>query len=269
MLTPPQIEEVVRTPDALEIIAQRAETMFYAGGDITITAGDVIASRMKLITAFGSTEQGFWHTLYPAGSFNHATWKYVRPHPTQNIHFRYHTQNFFEAVYIKNKKSAEDIQPIFTIFQDEEEYFTHDLFSPHPEDPQIWQFRGRADDMQCFVTAEKFHPTEMERVIGAHPDVAAVLFIGTRRPKGSLLIELNDMSQDQSMALEKLWPVIEEANRPVPFTAKITKSMVLFTSKDLPMKRTDKGTIGRVGTVELYEHKLDELYQNDFVSEVI
>ena len=63
MLTPPQIEEVVRTPDALEIIAQRAETMFYAGGDITITAGDVIASRMKLITAFGSTEQGFWHTL--------------------------------------------------------------------------------------------------------------------------------------------------------------------------------------------------------------
>jgi len=269
MLTPPQLEEVVRTPGAVDYVSQRAETMFYAGGDIAASAGNSISSHMKLITTFGSTEQGFWHTLYPLGAFNPATWKYVRPHPKLAIQFRHHTQDFFEAVYVKKRKPTEHLQPIFTIFPDQEEYFSTDLFSPHPNDPQIWQFRGRADDMQCFITAEKFHPTEMERVIGGHPDVMAVLFIGTRRPKGSLLIELIDMSQDQSFALEKLWPVIEEANKPVPFTAKITKSMVLFTSKDLPMKRTDKGTIERVGTVKLYEDKLDMLYQKDLVLDVV
>ena len=133
----------------------------------------------------------------------------------------------------------------------------------------MWQFRGRADDMQCFITAEKFYPTEMERVIGGHPDVTAVLFIGTRRPKGSLLIELRDMSQDGETALEKLWPTIEEANLPVPFTAKITKDMVLFTSQNLPMKRTDKGTIERLGTVRIYEDKLDVLYEKSSVLDAV
>ncbi|KAF7945602.1 uncharacterized protein EAE97_004640 [Botrytis byssoidea] len=100
----------------------------------------------------------------------------------------------------------------------------------------------------------------MERIIGAHPGVAAVLFVGTRRPKGALLVELRNPSVDKDVFLESLWPLVEEANKPVPYTAKITKDMILITDEALPMVRSIKGTIERRGTVRLYEQKLDLLY---------
>ncbi|EMR87942.1 hypothetical protein ACHAPC_010063 [Botrytis cinerea] len=100
----------------------------------------------------------------------------------------------------------------------------------------------------------------MERIIGTHPGVTAVLFVGTRRPKGALLVELRNPSEDKEAFLESLWPLVEEANRPVPYTAKITKDMILITDEALPMARSVKGTIERRSTVRLYEQKLDVLY---------
>ncbi|KAF4635277.1 hypothetical protein G7Y89_g2825 [Cudoniella acicularis] len=247
MLAPPQIEDVARKPNALQFLAQNAETMFYAGGTVNPTAGDSISSHMKFITTCGSTEQGFWHNIYPTGPWNSKNWNYTCLHPQLHIEFRHQSDDLYEAVYTMSDRPDEYKPPIFSVFPDLEEYCSKDLYSPHPEDPKLWQFRGRADDMQCFITAEKFYPTEMEQVIGAHNDVAAVLFIGTRRHRGSLLIELRDTAGDRNHVFESLWPLIEEANKPIPYTAKITPEMVLFTEKGLPMKRSVKGTIERNG----------------------
>jgi acyl-coenzyme A synthetase/AMP-(fatty) acid ligase len=260
MLVPPQIEELALNSEALLSISQRGETMFYAGGDVTIAAGNAISSKMKLITTCGSTEQGFWHTLHPNGPWNPKVWKYVRLHPAQRLSFRHQSEDLFEATYTRNDDPSGYKQSIFTIFPENPVYATGDLFSPHPEDSELWQFRGRADDMQSFITAEKFYPTQMERIIGAHPGVNAVLFVGTRRPRGALLVELRNPSENRETFLDSLWPLVEEANRPVPFTAKITRDMILITDAELPMARSVKGTIERRGTVKLYEERLDVLY---------
>ncbi|KAM0145363.1 hypothetical protein ACHAP3_000490 [Botrytis cinerea] len=225
MLVPPQIEELAIDSEALQTILQNGETMFYAGGDITIAAGDTISSKMKLVTTCGSTEQGFWHTIYPTGTWNPKIWKYLRVHPAQKLTFRHQSEDLFEATYTLNESSDGYKQSIFTVF---------------PENP--------------------FHPTQMERIIGTHPGVTAVLFVGTRRPKGALLVELRNPSEDKEAFLESLWPLVEEANRPVPYTAKITKDMILITDEALPMARSVKGTIERRSTVRLYEQKLDVLY---------
>ncbi|ATZ55468.1 hypothetical protein BCIN_12g00620 [Botrytis cinerea B05.10] len=260
ILVPPQIEELAIDSEALQTISQNGETMFYAGGDITIAAGDTISSKMKLITTCGSTEQGFWHTIYPTGTWNPKIWKYMRVHPAQKLTFRHQSEDLFEATYTLNESSDGYKQSIFTVFPENPVYPTGDLFSPHVDDPELWQFRGRADDMQSFITSEKFHPTQMERIIGTHPGVTAVLFVGTRRPKGALLVELRNPSEDKEAFLESLWPLVEEANKPVPYTAKITKDMILITDEALPMARSVKGTIERRSTVRLYEQKLDVLY---------
>ncbi|TGO86373.1 hypothetical protein BPOR_0309g00010 [Botrytis porri] len=99
----------------------------------------------------------------------------------------------------------------------------------------------------------------MERIIAAHPEVAAVLFVGTRRPKGALLVELRNRSEDKDVFLESLWPLVEEENKPVPYIARITRYMILITDEAIPMARSVKGTIERRGTVRLYEQKLDVL----------
>jgi acyl-CoA synthetase (AMP-forming)/AMP-acid ligase II len=260
MLVPPQIEELAINSEALISISQRAETMFYAGGDVTLAAGDAISSKMKLITTCGSTEQGFWHTIRTKGPWNPKIWKYMRLHPTQRLAFRHQSEDLYEATYTRNDDPSGYKQSIFTIFPEHPGYATGDLFSPQSDDPELWQFRGRADDMQSFITAEKFYPTQMERIIGAHPGVNAVLFVGTRRPRGALLVELRNPSENREAFLDSLWPLIEEANRPVPFTAKITQDMILITDAKLPMARSVKGTIDRTSTVKLYEEKLNVLY---------
>lgn len=176
MLVPPQIEELAIDSEALQTISQNGETMFYAGGDITIAAGDTISSKMKLVTTCGSTEQGFWHTIYPTGTWNPKIWKYLRVHPAQKLTFRHQYEDLFEATNTLNESSDGYKQSIFTVFPENPVFPTGDLFSPHVDDPELWQFRGRADDMQSFITSEKFHPTQMQRIIGTHPGVTAVFF---------------------------------------------------------------------------------------------
>lgn len=86
------------------------------------------------------------------------------------------------------------------------------------------------------------------------------LLVGTRRPKGALFVELRNPSDDKATFLESLWPLVEEANEPVSFTAKITNDMILITDDGIPMARLVKGTIERMGPVKLYENELDVLY---------
>ena len=260
MIPPPHAEEVARSPEILSFLSDHIDTVFYAGGDISLSAGNAISSHVKLFTTCGSTEQGFWHTLHPSDQWNPDHWKFMRLHPTQNIHFVHHSQDLYEASTSRNKVGGYK-QPVFKIFEDMEEYPSGDLFSPSPEDPQLWQFRGRADDLQNFISGEKFYPTAMERHIATHPDVKATLFVGVRRPRGALLVELRDPAIDKNDFIESLWPVVDEANQTVPPTAKIMRELILLTDPEMPMLRTAKGTVERSTTVKLYEKRLDELFE--------
>ncbi|KAF4628666.1 hypothetical protein G7Y89_g9485 [Cudoniella acicularis] len=233
----------------------------FSSSDRLLLGGRLVCAfpPFHLFTTCGSTEQGFWHTIYPSGSWNPDTWKFMRLHPAQNIIFRHHSKDLYEPCVSRNK-SIDDEQSVFKIFNDLQEYPTSDLFSPHLGDKDLWQFRGRADDLQSFITAEKFYPTAMERQIALHPDINALLFVGTRRPRGALLVELREITTSKEEAVERIWPVIHDANQTVPPTAQIWKELILFTEMGLPMKRTAKGTIERAATVKMYEQKLDELF---------
>ena len=260
MIPPPHTEEIGRSSEILSFLSESIDTVFYAGGDISLSTGNAISSHVKMFTTCGSTEQGFWHTLHPSGQWNPNHWKFMRLHPAQNIHFTHHSQDLHEASTLRNK-IGEYEQLVFKIFEEMEEYPSGDLFSPDPEDPQLWQFRGRADDSQNFISGEKFYPTAMERQIATHPEIKAILFVGVRRPRGALLIELRNPTMDKEKFFEDMWPLIEEANQIVPPTAKIIRQLVLFTDQGLPMQRTAKGTIERSATVKLYEKQFDELFE--------
>jgi hypothetical protein len=62
------------------------------------------------------------------------------------------------------------------------------------------------------------------------------------------------------MAIQRIWPSIEEANSLSPGHARIDKAHILFTTVDKPMLRTSKGTVQRAGTLALYARELDDLY---------
>ena len=169
---------------------------------------------------------------------------------------------------MRNTKSIDAEQPIFKIAQhlQSQEYRSGDLFSPHPEDKELWEYRGRKDDMQVFSSAEKYYPTAMEAAITAsHPDIKDVLLVGTGRPQAALLVEMlgsvSPAPLSQGEAIERIFPGIEAANETCPPTAKITKQHVLFTTDGKPMLRTAKGSVQRRATVEAYKEELDTLFE--------
>ena len=263
---PPLLEGIGENPHVLEAISRNVKTLFWAGGGISSTAGNAIASKLKLYNTCGSTEMGMWPTLQTSDQQSSDRWADLRVHPAMNMEFRYRSNDLYEAVIIRNRYPQYE-QPVFKIYPDINEYSSNDLFSPHPLDPSLWRHRGRVDDMQVFVTGEKFHPTGVEQHIARHPNVNEVLLVGTRRPQTALLIE---MKPDIGFAtvigraetIERLWPTLTEANQLSPSYAKITESHILFTIPEKPMARFSKGTVQRPATVELYREELDALFGN-------
>lgn len=265
-LIPTHIEDLGRNQELLGFLSQKVETVTWGGGDVSVAAGDAISQKLKLFTCVGSTEMGLWPTLRRSGPWILDQWKFVRFHPAMNMTLQPRSNGLFEGC-IRRNSEPEYEQPIFKLFPNLEEYASGDLFSPHPSDPQLWQHRGRADDMQVFAAGEKFHPTDVEKLIAQHPDVQAVLFVGTRRTQGALLLEMNastpiETSEQQAEVMEKVWPAIEEANKLCPGYAKVTKHHVLLVDpKTKPMARSGKGSVQRPATVELFEEQLSEMFE--------
>ncbi|KAJ8060197.1 hypothetical protein OCU04_010541 [Sclerotinia nivalis] len=104
----------------------------------------------------------------------------------------------------------------------------------------------------------------MEQQIAHHPEVRAALVIGTHRFQTALLVELISpqilSTVERAEAIERIWPIIQEANQECPRHAKITKSHILFTSPDRPMGRSGKGTVQRQPTLDIYAREVDKLY---------
>lgn len=106
----------------------------------------------------------------------------------------------------------------------------------------------------------------MEHHINHHPEVRSVLVIGTLRFQAALLVELKTTKQlsatERAEVIERLWPVIEEANQDCPRHAKIAKSHIFFTTPEKPMALAGKGTVQRQPTLKLYASEIDALYND-------
>lgn len=182
-------------------------------------------------------------------------------HPIMNVKMCERTEGVFEAVICRNA-SLDKEQPVFPTL---DEYPSGDLFSPHPLDPQLWQYHGRANNLQVFLTGEKYDPTVLEKQIIQHPDVEEALLIGTRRPRAALHLEMVSAKpiatlEQRNAAIELLWPTIETVNVKSPACAQVSKELVIFTTPQKPMARSGKGTVQRRATVKLYEEELNESF---------
>ena len=200
---------------------------------------------------------GLRPTLRRDGPWLSDRWKFMAFYPAMNTVFHRSSDDLFEGC-IRRNATIEKEQPIFKLFPMLQEYNTGDRFSPHPSDAQFWQYRGRTDDMQVFLSGEKYHPTAVERHIACHPSVQEVLLVVTRRPQAALLLEMGVntpiTATDQPEFIETLWPTIEEANQMCPVYARITKQHTLIVDPQKPMAGSGKGT------VQLYEEELDRLF---------
>lgn len=265
-VSPATLRELSHEPRLIsELLARGHEYFFYAGGDLPQGIGDKISRLFKLFTVMGATEIGAWPQVRKVGGWDHENWDYVAPRPNAGIEFVQRTDELYEQVVVR-KPEFKDIQPAFVLFPELQEYYLKDLYSKHPSQPGLWKFRGRSDDIIVFLNGEKTNPITFEHTVGSHPDVSGALVAGAQRWEACLLVEVQGnpaiSPQERSTYLDKIWPLVEQANQECPAHARISKSLVLFTKQEKPMARAGKGTIQRQATVALYKDEIDSLYKD-------
>lgn len=191
-------------------------------------------------------------------------WNYLHFHPQSGLELQDRGGGLFELVAVR-KPEFERWQPIFSTFPQVSEYSFKDLFSRHPQKPDLFTYEGRADNVIVLSNGEKFQPHTMELVISSHPDVESAIVAGQGRFQISLLLEPSQAvepgSADEEAFISKLWPTISAANKESPNHAKLLRELILIARPDKPFSRTSKGTIRRGPSLELYKEELDTLYE--------
>ncbi|MDI1492650.1 MAG: hypothetical protein OHK93_004432 [Ramalina farinacea] len=187
----------------------------------------------------------------------------ILPHAPKGPKLRHLSEDLYELVLIKDENLVK-ARFIFQNFPHLSEWETKDLFSKHPTRNDLWQFRGRKDDLVVLSNARNIMPNLMEEALAAHPKVKAALLGGSGKSHPLLLFEATETpeSTDQRRELvQEVWPTIDDANETMNTYGRVQKPLILIATKEKRFKRTGKGSIQRAMTFEAYGTEIEELYK--------
>ncbi|TKA62532.1 hypothetical protein B0A49_12190 [Cryomyces minteri] len=262
MLPPSVLEDLVKTASYVEHLS-RLRWLMTGGAPVSAHAGDIASKKVQFMNILGGTEASTPQQLLTESS----DYLYHNFGPTSGVVLRPVSDDLYELA-IERRKESEAQQCIFMTFPELQEFSMKDLYSRHPDPAKAdhWRYRGRADDVIVFGNGEKLNPLTMEAIVCMHRDVQAVLVAGSGRFQAALLVELRDgvmADMDHDDKVEAIWPVVEEANEDCSRHGRLTKSLIVFTSKDKPMARAGKGSVQRAPTVALYKDEIDQAYEEN------
>ena len=264
IFVPPTIlEELYHNTELLDEVCSKARYFVYAGGALPKHIGEELSARTKIMSMYGASEMGETPLMILAQEWPRSTWKYLHFHNCFGAEFRPHSENLYELV-MKRGPTVVQFQPPFSVFPDLQEFSTRDLFSPHPTKPDLWAYEGRSDDLIVFLTGLKTNPLAFEHIVGNHPEVRSALMAGNKRLQPAVIVEHVESSTmsmiERAQLIERLWPLVQEANTGSPAHAKVLKTHIMIALPEKPFKRAGKGTVQIASTLEMYSQELDTLY---------
>jgi acyl-coenzyme A synthetase/AMP-(fatty) acid ligase len=264
--TPPHlISPLAANKSHLDTVSENLTAIMSGGGKVVQAHGDLVASRIKLITFYGATEVGSIPDHMPV-SDSSETWHYMNPHPAAGWEFRFHKEAENQVLYeahIVRSKDPDLEQPVFKIYKDRDEYATRDLFFRHPRIPEMWKWCGRIDDTISLGTGANVCPITMENGLSKVPDLQGVLMVGNGCTRPLLIIEPRVPCQtldSKEVLVERIWGRIEELNIHYCEDHRILKGHVIVTDAATPMVRSLKGSVQRSATVAAYEDEISRLF---------
>jgi acyl-coenzyme A synthetase/AMP-(fatty) acid ligase len=271
-ISPPIADELASNPDLLDSVTSNIHSLFVIGGDLSDSIGDKISKYTILVNLYSSSELINIPQLHPSHHDNPSEWKYLHFHPRMGVEFRNVIEDIFELIIVRHQE-YEDHQPVFKLYPELQIFETGDLWSPHPNKEGLWRYRGRGEDIIMFKGGERLIPIVVEGHIATHPEVRTALIVGTGREEAVLLVELVSPKLlsgiEKLKAVERIWPVVQEANGLAPGFARVRKENIVFVDQEKPMERTPMGTVQREPTVRLYAGELDTLYGGRPVAEEV
>ncbi|KAI9647265.1 hypothetical protein NHQ30_003648 [Ciborinia camelliae] len=261
-LAPSTVEEVAFSSSSLELLQKKnIKFISFGGGPVGQKAGDILNKITTLQNMIGSTEAALFTLLSPGKE----DWRYFKFHPDNGLKFIERADDLYEMFVVRDQK-LQKMQGMLHTFPELNEVSTKDLYQKHPTKPDLWVYRGRADDVIVFSNGEKLNPLTMEHVINDHPDVRSTIIVGQARFQPAVIIELAHPvevnEENKKELITSIQPFIDAANKDSPTHGQIKDGFVAFAKPEKPFLRAGKGTVQRAATVKLYEPEIEELFAN-------
>lgn len=250
-------EQLVQEPDGIDK-CKNLKFLLYAGGPLSQSAGEALSKVTDVCQFYGQTETGAIQALVP----RREDWASLEWNPVQEAIMEPYEDGIYEMT-MKRNPNLEKVRSLSANFPNDEVWHTKDLFKRDPNNPDLWKFHGRVDDIVVLSNGEKFNPVPSEVQISAHPLVNGALIIGQGHPQPCLILEPKDQEQTLESLVEAVWPTIEKANSQAPGQGRVTRDMILLASPSRPFTRSPKGTVVRSTTGGQYKEEIDELFKRE------
>ena len=255
---PTVIEQLLEQPGGFEQ-ASTLDWIMYTGGPLAQAVGDKLSQVTDVCQMYGSTETGPHVTLVPLPE----NWQWFEWHPLLENKMEDQGDGTYEMVVYKDQR-LDWIRHLSHAYPYLDVWRTNDLFVRNPENPKLWKFCGRKDDVLVLSNGEKFNPVNMEGAIVGHELVRGALIVGTGRFQASLIVEPKpDLQISKEEFIEEIWPTIQKGNILGPAHGRIFKNKIVIGTPDKPFQRAGKGTVIRGLTTRLYANEVEALYTEE------
>ncbi|KAF8878948.1 putative aminoadipate reductase [Infundibulicybe gibba] len=263
---------MVTIPALLQIWAQSKEAVdmlrslvfvMYSGGSLAPKLGDLlIEAGVRLNPVYGGTEFGSPTFSFPRKG-DEKEWAYMEFGSRAQVRWVAQGDGTYECQFLTNETHSLPVENL----PDVKGYATSDLWEQHPTKDYLWKIVGRIDDVVVHSSGEKTVPGPIEDIVMSSPQIMGAIVFGREHDQPGILIEPTpesqiDVASDQQLAnfRNRIWNVIEEANKVVPAFSRIFKELILTTSKEKPLPRAGKGTVMRKAALKLYDREIERLY---------
>lgn len=210
---------------------------------------------VRVLNLTGTTEGLFMGVLWPTRE----DWHWFAFHPLAGFEFKEIEPGVYEH-WVHRNPQWDLFQGVFYTFPDQQSVNLKDLYKRHPTKPYLYAYTGRSDDAVVLSNGYKVAPLEAEALITTHPAVEGCLVIGQAKPQAGLLIELKDPLARNNELFDSIWEKVERANSSGFQKIRFQRDYVAFAEPDKPFIRTDKSTIKRRATLDLYADFIDRFY---------
>ncbi|CAJ2511290.1 Uu.00g069150.m01.CDS01 [Anthostomella pinea] len=260
-LVPAVIEQVLQEPNGIDFF-KGLDFVAYSGAPSTAAVGDRLSKVVELLSPFGSTETILVPELAPARE--DWAWHEFHPHYKHELQLYDPAEGTYELVIFPDEANK-DIIALYHNLPGVTEYRTRDLFTRHPDKPDLYKYYGRRDDIIVLANGEKFNPLPLEAEVQSHPDLKGALVIGNGRTQAALLVEPTKALDEaaRSKLLEDLLPFVEKSNSLLPGQGRIPRGKLICALPDKPFSRTGKGTVVRKLTEQIYKPEIENLYSDE------
>ncbi|KAF7551265.1 hypothetical protein G7Z17_g5136 [Cylindrodendrum hubeiense] len=255
-MIPSLVDELGETPDVLARF-KSSKFICASGGPVSPTSASKVNDTIRVLNLTGTTEGLFIGNLW----VDREDWLYFAFHPFSGFEFKEVEPGLYEH-WIHRNENASLFQGIFHTFPDQKTINLKDLYIKHPAKPNLWAYKGRNDDIVVLSNGYKISPLDTEALVTTHPAIEGCLMIGSGKPQAGLLIELKDPTSGNDELFQSIWSTVERANTISLHKNQLQRDYITFAEPDKPFIRTDKRTVKRRATLELYADYIERFYSS-------